>query len=294
MMYQSIIIGKGPAGLQAAIYLARARLNILLIGLDTGSLLRAEKVDNYYGMSIPLSGPALQKIGENQVGKLGVEIMNASAVGLGYLDSGFFVLTPDDKFTGETILIATGSTRVKIPIEGLARLEGRGVSYCAVCDGFFYRDKRVGVLGYSDYAVQEALELKAITEDVTIFTNGRKLEINSEAAKKHVNQFRIVADPVSALVGEDKLAAIRLGDGSEQQLDGLFIAYGIAGSSDFAKKLGVALTSDGSIATDIKQATNIPGVYAAGDCTGGFRQIATAVGQGAVAAKSILAFIKEK
>jgi thioredoxin reductase (NADPH) len=292
-LYHALIIGKGPAGAQAAIYIARARLSAAVVGLDGGNLRDAARIDNYYGLAGPISGAELQRIGEAQARGLGAAFVDAQIVGAGFADGGFYALTPAERLEGRTLLIATGAKRAKPPVRGIGAYEGKGVSYCAVCDGFFFRGKKTGVLGYTDYAVQEAIELSAATDDVTIYTNGAEPEF-SDSLKKEAGAFACVREPIAELFGDGRLEGARFQGGGEARLDGLFVAYGVAGGTDIAKKLGVALTPEGDIATDRQQATNVPGIFAAGDCTGLFRQIAVAAGQGAVAAKAMLAYAREK
>ena len=287
--YKLVIIGKGPAGIQAAIYTSRARIPTVVIGIDAGSLQLASKVENYYGVSGQVSGIELQAVGEKQARSFGVDIIDSAVVGLGYSDDGFFVATPEKRYECKAVLLATGSSRVKAPVDGLERFTGKGVSYCAVCDGFLFKGKAVGVLGYTDYAAHEASELSAVTADVTIFTNGNEY-VRSTADK----EIKIETAPIASVFGDEKLSGIRFSDGREVGIDGLFVAYGIASGSDFARKIGVSATENGDIETDANQMTNIPGVFAAGDCTGGFLQLSKAVGQGAVAAKSIMDYLKQR
>ena len=144
----------------------------------------------------------------------------------------------------------------------------------------------MGILGGGDFALHEAAELTAFTKDITIYTNGNALKSEEVA-----NGFKIVDKRVLRLEGEEALEYICFSDGTKERLDGLFIANESASGIDFARKLGV-ITEGASILVDKDQKTNLEGVYAAGDCTGGFKQIATAVGQGALAAKNIIAFVR--
>ena len=171
----------------------------------------------------------------------------------------------------------------------MKEFEGKGVSYCTTCDGFFYKGKRVGILGSGNYAVQEAMELRPFTDDITLFTNGRDPGFTGEYARIAEN-FRLNRERVAGLTGGDTLGGIVLESGAVK-LDGLFVASGTASSVDFAAKLGVAVKG-GSITADSQQKTNLPGIFAAGDCTGGFKQIAVAVGQGAVAGRSIIEYVR--
>jgi len=287
-----IIIGKGPAGISASLYTQRANLETLVIGREGSSLEKAEKIENYYGLEEPVSGEKLISIGENQAQRLGVQILHeeVAAIAKFYKEKYFKVSTITGEYYARAVLIATGQPQKKVDIEGLKAFEGKGVSYCTTCDGFFYREMSVGVLGHSAYAVYEAMELEAYTKDITLFTNGADLDAAADLADK-AGRFKINTRPVLKLTGSEYLQEIHFKDGKTQKLDGLFVAYGTASSVDFAKKLGI-ITENNAISVDHKQSTNIEGVFAAGDCTGGFKQIATAVGQGAVAGKSIIEFVR--
>ena len=281
----ALVIGKGPAGLQAALHIARSGLSIAVAGHDAGSLERAERIENYFGLSEPLSGADLQNVGESQVRAFGVDIHDVQVVGFGYTDEGFYrAISTGGEYAAKALVIATGLKRAKAPVGGLERYEGVGVSYCAVCDGFLYRGKRVGVLGAAEYAVSEARDLAAhASPPVILFTNGEK-PVSDE--------FESETEPIERLEGDGRLVGVRLRDGRFRELDGLFVAYGTAGGDALAKKLGVLLNERGEILVDDRQATNVPGVYAAGDCTGAFRQVAVAVGQGAIAARSAIEYVR--
>lgn len=287
-----IIIGKGPAGISAALYTQRANIETLVIGREGSSLEKTEKIANYYGLEEPISGERLLSIGETQARNLGVQIYHeeVAAIANFYKEKYFKVSTIAGEYYARAVLIATGQPQKKINIEGFKDFEGKGVSYCTTCDGFFYREMSVGVLGHSAYAVHEAMELEAYTKDITLFTNGAELDITGDLADK-AGRFKINTRPVLKLTGSEYLKEIHFKDGKTQKLDGLFVAYGTASSVDFAKKLGI-MAENNAISVDHKQSTNIEGVFAAGDCTGGFKQIATAVGQGAVAGKSIIEFVR--
>ena len=289
-----IIIGKGPAGISTALYTKRANLDTVVIGREGSSLDKAEKIENYYGLKEVLSGADILKIGENQAEKLGIELIKDEVTSITQLyEENYFKVT---SITGEhyakAILLATGQPSKKVKIEGLSVFEGKGISYCTTCDGFFYRNLKVGVLGNSAYAIHEATELEAFTKDITIFTNGDELNINSDMSDE-AGRFKINTKPIIEVSGDEYLQNIHFRDGKTQQIDGLFIAYGSASSVDFAKKLGIVVENN-SIKVNNDQSTNIEGIFAAGDCTGGFKQIATAVGQGAIAAKSIIEYLRRK
>lgn len=287
-----IIIGKGPSGISAALYTQRANLETIVIGREGSSLEKAEKIENYYGFEEAMSGGSLLHIGEKQAQRLGVQILDeeVAAIAKFYKENYFKVSTIEGEYYSRAVLIATGQPHKKIELEGLREYEGRGVSYCTTCDGFFYKNMAVGILGNSVYAVHEAMELEAYTKDITLFTNGADLDVTGEMADK-AGGYKINTRPILKLTGDEYLQKIHFKDGNIQKLDGLFVAYGTASSVDFAKKLGVEVENN-AILVDQKQSTNIEGLYAAGDCTGGFKQIATAVGQGAVAGKNIIEYVR--
>ncbi len=288
MIYDVIIVGRGPAGLSAALYTVRANLKTLIIGKDDGALAKAEKIENYFGFVETINGNKLLKAGELQALRLGAEIVNEEALGI-VKNEEFEVTTAKNKYIGRTVLLATGQPQKKPDIEGLNVFEGNGVSYCTTCDGFFYRGLKVGVMGHGDFAVHEAEELKAFTKDIAIYTNGRELKCKGYAdAIKH---FNVVEKRIIKLEGDEVLQHICFEDGTKEELDGLFIADESASSIDFARKLGI-ITEGTSIVVDRDQKTNIDGLYAAGDCTGGFKQIATAVGQGALAGRKIIEVVR--
>jgi len=289
-MLDVIIIGKGPAGISAALYTIRANLNTLVIGNGIGALDKAERIENYFGLTQTLSGKDLAATGENQIRKLGGTIVIDEVVGIDYLGH-FVVTTLLGKYEAKSILIATGSPVIRVPVKGLQKFEGLGVSYCTTCDGFFHRKKSVGVIGYNDYGVHEAEELKAFTDDVTFFTIGKALEISNESKTK-LSEMKVVETPIAELYGEEVLGGVVLEDGTRIDLSGLFIAYGSASGATFALKMGIDMDGQ-SIKVNDHMATNIPGLFAAGDVIGGFKQVSVAVGQGAVAGRYMIEFIRK-
>jgi len=247
-----IIIGKGPSGISAALYTQRANLETMVIGREGSSLEKAGKIENYYGLEEPISGEELLSIGEKQAEKLGVQLLKDEVAGISfnYEEKYFKVTTTTDEYNSKAILIATGQPNKKISIEGITEFEGKGISYCTTCDGFFYRSLSVGVLGNGAYAVHEAMELEAFTKDITIFTNGADLEVNEEMADK-AGKYKINTHPILKVTGTEFLEEIHFKDGSSQRLDGLFIAFGTASSVDFAKKLGVITEGNAQLLSTI-------------------------------------------
>lgn len=288
-MYDVIIIGKGPAGISASLYTVRAKMKTLIIGSDESALRKADKIENYFGFSSTVSGEFLLKEGETQARKLGVEIIDDEVISVEKGDY-FEINTSKENFICKAVLLATGQPQKKVRIENLIKFEGRGVSYCSTCDGFFYNNLKVGVLGFKDYAIHEAMELLTYTNNVTIFTNGKELDL-SEKYIAEAEKFKINKKRVTKLDGSEFLQKIFFEDGTSEDIDGVFLAYESASSLDFARKLGI-LADESAVIVDKNQQTNLDGLFAAGDCTGGFKQIATAVGQGALAGRKMIEYIR--
>lgn len=279
-MADVIILGSGPAGISAALYTARAGLNTLVIGRIGGSLLKTDKIENYYGFAEPVSGKTLLENGAVQARRVGTEIVEDEVVGIAY-DGQFVVSTASSVYRAPFVVIATGSSRQAPKLPGLTEFEGHGVSYCAVCDGFFYRKKNVAVLGAGDYALHEAMELLPLAAKVTILTNGAQPEANFPP------ELAVETKKINSLFGDGTLKGVRFEDGSELETAGVFVAVGVAGSVDLARKLGVE-TKGSAIVVDENRQTNIPGLYAAGDCTGGLLQISKSVSDGAIAGTAVI------
>lgn len=288
-MYDVIIIGRGPAGLSASLYTVRANLRTLIIGKNDSRLWKAEKIDNYFGFSETVSGGKLLQEGEKQVLRLGAEIVEDEVIAMGKED--FFKVTASkQQYMAKALLLATGQPQKKVNIGNLTEFEGKGVSYCATCDGFFYNNLKVGVLGFKDFALHEATDLLANTSDIVIYTNGRELEI-SEAFRDEAKQFKVNTKAVTKIDGAEFVQRIYFNDGTSEELDGLFVAYDSASTLDFARKMGI-LADGSTLVVDKKQQTNLEGVFAAGDCSSTLKQVSVAVGQGAVAGKSIVEYVR--
>jgi thioredoxin reductase (NADPH) len=286
-MHDVIIVGKGPAGVSAAIYAVRAGLDVLLIGRDSGALAKAEKIENYYGFIEPVSGHDLLQRGLDQAVRLGVAVKHEEVTAVRWIDQ-FTVETTAGEYQSLSVILATGMPRRKAVIAGLSDYEGRGVSYCATCDGFFYRGKTVAVVGNGDYAFKEAAELKPFARTIYLMTNGRPY-----AAAQEDPAIQIRTEKIDKLEGDDeKVRRLVLDSGAPLEVDGVFIAEGTASALDLALKLG--LDNDGKkILVSKSQETNLPGMFAAGDCTGGLLQVAVAVGEGAQAGVSAIGFVRQ-
>lgn len=279
-MADVIVIGSGPAGISASLYTARGGLSTMVVSRGSGALGKTDKIQNYYGFPDLISGEELEQNGIEGAKKVGVEFLEAEALGLGFEEK-LTVETTKGVFSADYVVLATGVQRKTPKIPGLQELEGRGVSYCAVCDAFFYRQKPVAVLGSGEYALHEAEVLLASASSVTLLTNG------AEPAADFPEEVQIVRSRIEKIEGTDHVEAVLLEDGSRITAEGIFIAYGTAGGSDLAKKIG-AQTDGNHVVTDEKMRTTVPGLYAAGDCNGGMLQIAKAVYEGAVAGTEIV------
>lgn len=288
-MYDIIIIGKGPAGLSAALYTVRSNMRTLIIGRNDSRLGKADKIDNYFGFADTVSGKQLLADGESQVKRLGAEVVEDEVVSIEKEDY-FSVITATQRYACKAMLLATGQPNKVIRVENLVKFEGKGVSYCSTCDGFFYNNLKVGVLGNKDFAMHEALELLTYTKDITVYTNGKQLEVSSKYDEE-LKKFKVETRQISRLDGADFLQRIHFTDGASQELDGLFVAYESASSVDFARKMGI-LVDGSSVVTDAGQQTNLEGLFAAGDCTSSFKQVSVAVGQGAIAGKAMTEYVK--
>lgn len=297
-MENIVIIGAGPAGISAALYAARGNLNPLVINNGIGALEKAEKIENYYGLEQPLSGKELYERGIAQAKALGVRILDAEVLGISGFDT-FTVKTTAGDFDTVSVILATGGKRSAPKIPGLKEFEGRGVSYCAVCDAFFYRGKEVAVVGNGDFALHEAEELRNVTQDVTIYTDGKEPEFSREHPIA-VNTMKIQAiegdDKVSGLLMQSDIAAqdAEAPENSFYPADGVFVALGTAGSTEIARQMGAEISDKGNIKTDEEMATTIPGLFAAGDCTGGLLQVSKAVYEGSMAAISAGKYVRHK
>lgn len=284
-MYDLVIIGSGPAGISAALYACRAKLSVLVLGKDDGALATAHRIENYYGLAKPLSGAELAHVGRTQAKALGAVLSEEEVLALSW-DGSFLVQTALNDYKARAVLLATGAPRTKVKLPGLVELEGKGVSYCAICDAFFFRGKSVAVLGNGEYAVHELNDLLPHAAKVTLLTDGQPLRANVP------KQVAVVSKKLQRLQGSNKLESVVFADQTKLAVDGLFIALGQAAAADLARKVG-AVVEGNRIVTDETMQTTVPGLFAAGDCTGGILQISTAVGEGAKAALSIIPYLRK-
>lgn len=272
---KAIIIGSGPAGISASLYLVRSGIATTVVSSGKSALLKTVKIENYYGFPNAIDGQTLYENGINQAKNLGVEFVEDEIFTINY--EGKFILTgKNGKYEADGIVLATGADRSVPNIDGLRALEGRGVSYCAICDAFFFRNKNVAVLGNGEYALHEANDIKSVAKSVTILTNGKDLDV------EFPSEFKIDKRKIEAFCGDTRLTSVLFSDDEELEIDGVFIAVGVAGTTALARKLG-AKVELGQIYVDENMKTSVKNVYACGDCTGGLLQISKAVYEGATA-----------
>ena len=287
-----LIIGQGPAGLSAAIYAGRAGMKTLIVGCApkvAGDYI----IDNYFGFPEPVTGKALIERGIRQAQKFGVDLRCERVLGIHAEADGYRVRTEEGEIGAPAVILATGVSRVRPGIKNIADYEGRGVSYCVSCDGFFHRGKRVMVLGEGIFAANQALELLQYTPHVVICTQGKPLDMTPPFAEKLRDAgIGVQENKVVSLEGDGELSGVIFDDNTGQTVDGLFVAMGQASASDFAYSLGLVRNGE-FIETDARQQTNLPGIFAAGDCVGRFLQISVAVGEGALAARSAIGHAKK-
>lgn len=284
MIYDVIIVGSGPAGISASLYAKRRKLSVLIISKKNSALEKAEKIDNYYGFKNGISGQELYQNGIKQAKTLGVEIIEDEVVSLNYLEM-FEIETVNSHYKAKSVILATGTNRMTPNIKGIREFEGKGVSYCAICDAFFFKGKDVAVLGNGNYAIHEMEQLKPIVNSVTMLTNGeemienRNIDTDVNIDNRKIKEFR----------GENKIEEIEFEDNTKKQINGVFVAIGTASSNDLARKIG-AKVENNHIVVNENMETTVPGLFACGDCTGGLLQISKAVYEGAKAGLEVLSY----
>lgn len=288
-MYDVIIIGAGPAGISASLYTVRRNLKTLIIYKEKSALEKTNKIENYYGFENGINGKELYNIGIKQAQNIGANIIEDEVTNIqieylkkdGNREKIFKIKTLNEQFESKSVILATGNKKSKPNIKNIEEYEGKGISYCAICDGFFYRNKNVAVIGNGDYAISEAMDLQNIAKSITILTNG------GQAQEYRAENININTKEIQEINGENRVEEIEFKDNTKIKIDGIFIAQGVAGSTDFAKKLGAKIDND-KIVVDENMETSIKGLFACGDCTGGLYQVSKAVYEGTKAGLAVL------
>jgi len=301
--YEIVIIGGGPAGLTAGLYAARAKLNSLLIekGLVGGQMVNAERVDNYPGFPEGIGGGELSELMRQQATKYGLKTIMAEVTGLELHQKQKVVKTTQGNFTAKAVIIAGGSSRQKLNVPGEEKFTGRGVSYCATCDAYFFKDKPVAVVGGGNAAITEALHLARFASKVTVIHRRRQLRATPILQEKAFSEPKIeflwdtVVEEIEGgdFVNRIGLRQVQTGEKSVLEVVGIFVSTGLKPNTDYLKGV-LPLDDTGCVITNGGLETDIPGVFAAGDIRRNSpRQIIAAAGDGATAAIYAEKFITE-
>ncbi len=299
--YDLIIMGAGPAGYAAGIYAGRARLQTLVLdGMGGGGQMSViDAVENYPGMSGPVTGAELAETMRGQMEGFGTTVTLDQIVRVAVSDEGVTLGGAYGEYLGRTLLVATGARHRELGVPGEEKLKGRGVSYCATCDGAFFADQHVAVVGGGDTAVKEAVYLSRIASRVSVVHRRDKLRaerVIQERALAAENIELVWNSVVERVLGQDKVSGlelrdVRTGETSELSVDGVFVFVGIEPNTGPFRGI-LELTEAGFVKTDTGMRTSHPLVWAAGDVrAGSVRQIATAVGDGVTAALGIQDFL---
>lgn len=298
-----LVIGSGPAGLSAALYAARADLNpVVLAGMELGGQVALTyTVENYPGFPEGVGGTQLVELFQKQAERFGARVEFDTATEVDLSQRPFRVQTYNDEYLADTLIISTGATPIHLDVPGESELTGRGVSYCATCDGWFFKDKDVVVVGGGDSALEEGIFLTRYAKSVTIVHRRDALRagaILQKRAMEHPKIKFVWNSVVTDILGDEAVRAVRLknlvtSETSDHATDGIFIFIGHRPNTQiFAGQLD--LDERGYLVTDKLMHTKVPGVFAAGEAADPtFRQVITSAGMGAAAAMQAIHFLEE-
>ena len=303
--YDVIVIGAGPGGMTAAMYASRANLSVLMLdrGIYGGNLNNTAEIENYTGFK-SIMGPDLAKEMYEGATQFGADYAYGAVEKVEVVGE-VQQITPDmgDVFTAKAVVIATGSSQRKLGVPGEAEFSGRGVSYCAVCDGAFFKNKHLIVVGGGDSAVEEGAFLTQLADKVTVLVRRDQLRaqpIVQDKAMQNPKMEFIFNTSVTEIVGDDmKVTGVKTvnnvtGETGELAADGVFIYVGSDPMTAPFKDLGI-LNAKGWVETDATMATKVPGIFAVGDVRDTLlRQVATAVGDGAIAGQQVFKYLDEQ
>lgn len=304
-IYDLVVLGGGPAGITAAIYGGRAGLDVLIVEqmLLGGEIASTHFIENYPGFPEGISGAEFGEKLEQHARRFGAEIISATVESVVIDKTPKMVVTSAGEFLGRTLLVATGTYSRSLGIEGEEKLLGRGISSCATCDGFFFRNKTVAVIGGGDEAVQEALFLTKLAAKVILIHRRNKLNAVKTLQDEILNNPKVefIWDTVvREFHGEEKLRSITIENVKEQKVselavDGAFLYAGKKKVPNTGFLEGLEMDGQGYIITNEEMETSVPGVYAAGDIRRKFlRQVITAAADGAIAATMAYKYLKER
>jgi thioredoxin reductase (NADPH) len=302
-MEEVVIIGSGPAGLAAAIYAGRSQLSPIVItgNAPGGQAATTSEVENYPGFPNGVNGADLTQLMQQQAERFGTRVQMDEAVEVNLRQHPFVIRAYSGTYEAKCLIIASGVSPRLLGVPGEDRFKGRGVSYCATCDGFFYKDKTVAVVGGGDAAVEEAVYLTRFASKVYIVHRRDRLRARKVAQERAFKNSKIQVvweSVVTEVLGEEQVTGVRIkhvntGEESVLAVDGMFTYIGnVPNTKLFVGQL--ELDDRGYVATDRRMHTSVPGVFAAGDVQERvLKQIATAVGSGAIAAMEAEKFIAE-
>ena len=284
--FDSIIIGAGPAGIMSAIYLYRSNIkDICVFSLGPGALKNAAEIENLYGFE-KISGEELFNKGIAQAKKLGISVKEEIVTHITYLwdSEEIEIKTDKGEYLAKSLVFATGKKRNSLNVKGVKELEGNGVSYCATCDGFFYRKKKVAVIGHKEFAFNEYDYLANLAGEITLLTNGENLETSRNIDTRKLKELKEENGQIKVIFQDDNYIVV----------DGVFVALGNASSTDFARQLGIEISENNDIIVNENCQTNISNIFAAGDCTGGILQISKAEYQGMIVGMKLGNYLRGK
>lgn len=281
-----LIIGAGPAGIQAAIHAARKKVSVVLIGKVANSAMQGTHIENYFGVEGPADGGEILEKGVRQAQGFGCSIINENVTSAEHVGDLFRIVTETErKIEAKSVIIATGIARKKLGVPGEKDFFGKGVSYCASCDCNFYKGKTVVIVGgETEAAVSAELMTRYASKVYWVAQNIEASDVVTRKAKEA--DVEIIRDSVASIEGTAKVEKVVLTGGRTVVTDGVFIELGAKSSADLAMDMDVMPEMDDSIKVDQNCATSVKGVFACGDVTGRPWQVAKAVGQGAVAGTS--------
>ncbi len=299
-----IILGAGPAGLGASIYASRYKIDHIIIGKEPGGYLNEiHKIENYLGFE-SLTGFELASKMRSHVENLGAKLQQETALRIEKIDGGFEVTTDKGSYKAKKILYTVGTSARRLDVPGEKEFFGKGISYCSTCDGPFFKNKKVAIVGGGDSAAMAALMLAEYAESVTLIHRGDELSCMPVYLDSLRDNSKIKIEynkGVSRIEGENAVERVILSnkEGGEEvvEINGIFIEIGSVPNQKMLLELGVEVDDKGFLKTKPDQSTSIEGIYAAGDITtnsNGFRQVITAAAEGAVAAVEIFRKLKEK
>ena len=295
-VWDLIVLGGGPTAIGCAIYAARFALDVLIIGKTFGGLIATTHIVENYPAITSISGQGLMDMFRDHMDSLNIPYISDEIRNIEKENHHFILHSYFQKFKAASIVIATGSERKKLGIPGEGEFAGRGVSYCATCDGPFYKDKLVCVIGGSDSAAKEALFLAQNCKKVFIIYRGDEIRaepINKKRVHDNERIEIIYKTNVIEIKGDHTVKSIMFENAKELEIDGVFIEIGSIPASDIAKHIGLNTNQNGEIIINRKSETNIPGIFAAGDVADSpFKQAITGVAEGVIAAYSAFDYLK--